>query len=278
MDSEKAISLLASLHNQVSRTMDRLHSMIGAGISLAIVTSGVILAIGLGRDNPKEIFYLGIILIIASYVVVLHFDRRYFRWETIRDTILQAKKHIVEGSADFKDLVTYVLDAISNTALPTWGASFRHMTWGSYGIVYGVMIGVLVLSAPMKKEELPAKKVEVINENLNVSVANETLDVKMVNQSVDTKVVNWPDLIDVNMVNPPLDVGVVSQPEPVRYEYFVYTTSAVAGVEGIFEEDLNSYATEVPPWELVAFTYSYEGPKYIGIMKRPAKGISETVR
>ena len=278
MDSENAINLLASLHNQVSRTMDRFHSMIGVGVFWAIVTSGVILAIGLGRDNPKEIFYLGTILIIASYVVVLHFDRRYHRWETIRDTILQAKKHILEGATDFKDLVKNVLDAVGNTAFPTWGASFRHMTWGPYGIVYGAMIGVLVLSVPMKKEELLAKKVEVVNENLNVSVANEKLDVKMVNQSVDTKVVNWPDLIDVNMVNPPLDVGLVSQPEPVRYEYFVYTASVGAEVEGIFEEDLNSYAAEVPPWELVGFTYSDEGPKYIGIMRRPAKGMTEPVR
>ena len=271
MDSEKAINLLASLNNRVSRTMDRFHVMIGAGISWAIVTSGVILAIGWGRDNPKEVFHLGIILIIASYISVLHFDRRYHRWEAISNTILQAKKQIVEGATDFKDLVKNVLDAISNTALPTWRSSFCHLTWGPHGIVYGVMIGVLLLSGSIKEGELSAKKVEVVNKNLNVSVENEILDVNMANQPVDTNVVNWPDILDVNMVTPPLDVGVVSQPGPARYEYFVFTISAGAEGEGIFEENLNHYVAEVPPWEFVAFTYSDEGPKYIGIMRRPAK-------
>ena len=271
MDLEKAINLLASLNNQVSRTMDRFHVMIGTGISLAIVTSGVILAIGWGRDNPKEVFHLGIILIIASYIVVLHFYRKYHRWEIISNTIIQAKKQIVEEVIDLKDLVKNVLDAISNTALPTWGSSFRHMSWGPYGIVYGAMIGVLVLSAPMKKGELPAKRVEVVNETMNVSVENETLDVNMVNQLVDTNVVNWPDILDVNMVNPPLDIGVVSQPGPALYEYFVFTISAGTDVAGIFQEYINNYAAEVPPWEFFAFTYSDEGPQYIGIMRRPAK-------
>lgn len=271
MDSEKAIDLLASLNNRVSRTMDRFHVMIGAGISWAIVTSGVILVIGWEGDNPKEVFYLGIILIIASYISALHFGRRYHRWETISNKILQAKRQIVEEATDFKDLVKDVLVAVSNTALPTWGFSMRHMTWGPYGIVYGAMIGVLLLSASMKEGELPAKKVEVVNENLNVSVENEILDVNMVNQPVDTKLVNWPDIIDVNMVNPPLGVEVVSQPGPTRYEYFVFTLPAEAEFAGIFEENLNNYAAEVPPWEFVAFTYSGEEPQYIGIMRRPAK-------
>jgi hypothetical protein len=271
MDSERAINLLASLNNRVSRTMDRFHIMIGAGISWAIVASGVILVIGWESDNPQEVFHLGIILIVASYISVLHFGRRYHRWETISNTILQAKKHIVEGATDFQHIVENVLGAVSNTAMPTWGSSFRHMTWGPYGIVYGAMIGVLVLSAQMKEGELPAKKVEVVNKNLNVSVENETLDVNMVNQPIDTNVVNWPDILDVNMVGPPLDVGVVSQPGPARYEYFVFTISAGAEGEGIFEENLNHYGAEVPPWEFVAFTYSDEGPKYIGIMRRPAE-------
>ncbi len=274
MDSEKAINLLASLSNRVSRTVDRFHVMIGAAISWAIVTSGVILVIGWGQDNPREVFYLGIILIVASYISVLHFGRRCYRWEAISDEILQAKKHIVEEGTEFKDLVKDVLVAVSNTALPTWGSSIRHMTWGPYGIVYGAMIGVLLLSASMKEGELPAKKVEVVNENLNVSVENEILDVNMVNQPVDTKLVNWPDIIDVNMV-PSLEVGVVSQPGPARYEYFVFTASAEAEFAGIFEENLNSYAAEVPPWEFVAFTYSGEGPEYIGIMRRPVKEITE---
>jgi len=271
MDSEKAINLLASLDNRVSHTMDRFHVMIGAGISWAIVTSGVILAIGWGRDNPKEVFHLGIILIIASYISVLHFDRRYHRWEGISSTILQAKKQIVGEATDFRDLVKNVLDAISNTALPTWRSSFRHLTWGPHGIVYGVMIGVLLLSGLLKEGELPAKKVEVVNENLNVSVENEILDVNMVNQPVDTNVVNWPEIIDVNMVNPPFDVGVVSQPGPARYEYFVFTMSAEADFAGIFEESLNNYAAEVPPWEFVGLTYSGGEPQYVGIMRRPSK-------
>ena len=270
MDIEKAIDLLASLNNRVSRTMDRFHIMIGAGIFLAIVTGGVILAIGWGRDNPKEVFHLGIIPIIASYIVVLHFNRKYRRWETISDTILQAKRQIVGEVIDLKDLVKNVLDAISNTALPTWGSSFLHMTWGPYGIVYGAMIGILLLSASMKGGELPTKKVEVVNETLSVSVENETLDINMANQPIDTNVVNWPEIMDVSMVHP-LDVGVISQPGPARYEYYVFSISAGAEIEGIFEENLNNFASEVPPWEFVGFTYSDKGPKYIGIMRRPAK-------
>ena len=87
----------------------------------------------------------------------------------------------------------------------------------------------------------PVKKVEVVNESLNVNIQDQPVDVNLVNQSPD-------------------------------YEYEVYRIEdgSVTGAVDIFQNGINTRAIE--GWELVSFSYQQTPSAthvYVGVMKRP---------
>ena len=95
MTIDLAISLMASIRNTVTRTMDRFHLMIGLTISWAVVTCGFMLAAGWEQDNPKIIFWIGILPIFASYIALVHFDRRYHGYDAINREITQIIQSLI---------------------------------------------------------------------------------------------------------------------------------------------------------------------------------------
>jgi len=86
-----------------------------------------------------------------------------------------------------------------------------------------ILIVVLGFASLGWGESPPVRRVEVVNDSLNVDIQNQPVDVNVANQPVDTNVANWPDTQDVNIVQSPiLDVRLVDQPEPVQYEYYAF--------------------------------------------------------
>lgn len=150
MDLEKSINFMASLNHSVSRTMDRLHIMIGVAIPWAVVICGFMLAIGWEENNPIIIFWIANVPVIASYIALLHFDRRYHKFETINSKIMESAQRMVMKGSDIESEIEKSLMAFSNTCSPSWISSLRHMTFGPYGLVYGTLIFTLVISALVK--------------------------------------------------------------------------------------------------------------------------------
>ena len=98
------------------------------------------------------------------------------------------------------------------------------------------------LSLVWGKGMQPVKKVEVVNESLNVNIQDQPVNVNLVTQSPD-----------------------------YEYEVFRIEDGSVTEAVVIFQTEINERASE--GWELVSFSYQQISPTtshiYVGIMKRP---------
>ena len=120
-----------------------------------------------------------------------------------------------------------------------------------------LMVLVIIFGfASLACGEAPVRKVQVVNDPLNVDVQNQPLEVNVSYES-------QPLAIEVVSQAEPLEVIVVDQPSPTTYKYIVIERNAASA----FEDAVNTKAAL--GGELKFFLFRPEGGIYLGVVRMP---------